>query len=146
MLDRRLAIVHELNGAWESALAARQRAADGFARARRDADAAAELLAAASYLDGMGSATPALELTRQAAAHAARSGRRDLVARALRLEGSVSAKLGDLEAGVRLAREGLSLALGENLTDAATELPASCRRPRERCRARRRRAPLCRCL
>ena len=38
------------------------------------------------------------------------------------LEGSVRAKLGDLDAGLALARAGLSLALAENLTGAATEL------------------------
>jgi DNA-binding NarL/FixJ family response regulator/tetratricopeptide (TPR) repeat protein len=121
-LDRRLAVVYELQGSWESALAARQRAGFGFARLHRDADAAAELLAAVAHLDGMGSSTPALALVQQAAAHAGRSGRRDLVARSLGFEGSVRAKLGELDVGIRLAREGLSLALAENLTGAATEL------------------------
>jgi DNA-binding NarL/FixJ family response regulator/tetratricopeptide (TPR) repeat protein len=121
-LDRRLAVVYELQGAWESALAAHQRAAWGFGRTGQDGDAAAELLAAVSHLDGMGSLTPALELVEHAAAYASRSGRRDLVARSLGLEGSVRAKLGDLDAGVRLAREGLSIALAESLTGAATEL------------------------
>ncbi len=121
-LDRRLAVVYELQGSWESALAGRQRAAEGFSRLHEDADAADELLAAVSHLDGMGSLTRALELVQQAAAHAGRAGRSDLVARALGLEGSVRAKLGDLDAGIALAREGLSLALAENLTGSATEL------------------------
>jgi DNA-binding NarL/FixJ family response regulator len=121
-LDRRLAVVHELQGVWESALTAHHRAARGFARTGQEADAAAELLAAGSHLDGMGSATSALELARKAANHADRAGRRDLIARALGLEGSVRAKLGDLDEGAALARDGLSLALAEDLTDAATEL------------------------
>jgi tetratricopeptide (TPR) repeat protein len=121
-LERRLAVVYELRGSPERALAARQRAADGFAAMNQNADAAAELLAAVSHLDAMGSPTAALELVQRAAVHAERAQRRDLVARALGLEGSVRAKLGDLDAGLRLAREGLSLALAENLTASATEL------------------------
>ncbi|HEV2787193.1 MAG TPA: LuxR C-terminal-related transcriptional regulator [Solirubrobacteraceae bacterium] len=121
-LDRRLAVAYELQGDWGSAIAARQRAGHGFARVRQEKDAAAELLAAAAHLDGMGSTTPALELAQQAGELARWSGQRDLVARSLGLEGSVRAKLGDVEAGIALARQGLSLALGENLTGAATEL------------------------
>ena len=121
-LDRRLAVVHELQGSWESALTARRRAADGFVATGRDADAAAELLAAGAHLDGMGSGASALDVAQRAAAHAGRSDRPELVARAMGLEGSVRAKLGDLDAGLALARAGLSLALAENLTGAATEL------------------------
>jgi len=121
-VERRLAVVYELQGSWERALAVRQSAAEAFGRLHHDADAAAELLAAASHLDGIGSVTPALELVEQAAAHARRSQRRDLVARTLGLEGSIRAKLGDLDVGLRLSREGLSLALAESLTASATEL------------------------
>ncbi len=121
-LDRRLAVDHELQGAWESALTARRRAADGFAATGRDADAAAELQAAGAHLDGMGSGASALDVAQRAATHAGRSGRPELVARAMGIEGSVRAKLGDLDAGLALARAGLSLALAENLTGAATEL------------------------
>ncbi len=121
-LQRRLAVVYERQGSPERALAARQRAADGFARIGEDADAAAELLAAMSQLDSMGSLTAALGIGQRAAALAGRAQRRDLVARALGLEGSVRAKLGDVEVGIRLAREGLSIALAENLTASATEL------------------------
>jgi DNA-binding NarL/FixJ family response regulator/tetratricopeptide (TPR) repeat protein len=121
-LQRRLAVVYELEGFAERALAARQRAADGFARIGEDADAAAELLAAMSQLDSIGSLTAALEIGEPAAVLAGRAQRRDLVARALGLEGSVRAKLGDVEVGIRLAREGLSIALAENLTASASEL------------------------
>ena len=57
-LTRRLAVAYDLQGASERALAARQRAAEGFTDARRDADAAAELLAAVSQLESMGSLAP----------------------------------------------------------------------------------------
>jgi DNA-binding CsgD family transcriptional regulator/tetratricopeptide (TPR) repeat protein len=121
-LERRLAVVYDLQGSSERALAARQRAAEGFARLGRDADAAAELLAAASQLEAMGSLTAALELVERGAVHAKRAQRRDLVAHALGLEGSIRAKLGQLDDGARLARDGLSIALTESLTEAATEL------------------------
>jgi tetratricopeptide (TPR) repeat protein len=121
-LERRLAVVYDLQGSSERALAARQRAAEGFAHLGRDADAAAELLAAASQLEAMGSLTAALELVERGAVHAERAQRRDLVAHALGLEGSIRAKLGQLDDGARLARDGLSIALTESLTEAATEL------------------------
>ena len=121
-LDRRLAVVYELQGAWERALAAHRRAGEAFGRLGMDADAAAELLAAVSHLDGMGSLAAALELVEEAAVHARGAHRRDLVARSLGLEGSIRAKLGELEIGASLAREGLTLALAEGMTDAATEL------------------------
>ena len=121
-VERRLAMVYELQALPERALDARQRAAEGFADAGADADAAAEFLAAVSHLEAMGGLTPALEMVARAAVHAERAQRSDLVARALGLEGSVRAKLGDLDAGLRLAREGLSIALAGNLTATATEL------------------------
>jgi DNA-binding NarL/FixJ family response regulator len=121
-LQRRLALAYELQGSAERALVARQRAAEAFGALHQDADAAAELLAAASHADAIGSATPALELVEQAAIHANAAQRGDLIARALGLEGSVRAKLGDLDAGARLARDGLSLALGQGLTASATEV------------------------
>ena len=82
-LERRLALVYELQGAVERALEAHERAAETFSDLRQDADAAAELLAAASHLDAIGSSTPALELVEQAAIHANAAQRRDLIARAL---------------------------------------------------------------
>jgi DNA-binding NarL/FixJ family response regulator len=121
-LTRRLAVAYDLQGASERALTARQRAAEGFTDARRDADAAAELLAAVSQLESMGNLAPALELLAQAATQAGRAHRRDLIARTLGLEGSVRAKLGDLDGGLRLARDGLAIALDESLVTAATEL------------------------
>jgi hypothetical protein len=70
----------------------------------------------------MGSLTAALELIERGAVHAGRAQRRDLVARTRGLEGSIRAKLGQLDDGVRLARDGLSIALDGSLTAAATEL------------------------
>jgi DNA-binding NarL/FixJ family response regulator len=50
-----------------------------------------------------------------------RTGSEELRARALSLEGQIRVKLGDSERGVELAREGLALALAENLTEPAAE-------------------------
>jgi DNA-binding CsgD family transcriptional regulator len=121
-IERRLAVVYELQGRPERAMAARQRAAEGFARAGADADAATELLAAVSDLESMGVLTPALDTVARASLHAERAQRRDLLARAMGLEGSLRAKLGDLDAGLRLAGDALSIALADNLTATATEL------------------------
>ena len=121
-LERRLAVVYELQALPERALGARERAAEAFGGAGDDAGAAAELLAAVSQLEAMGGLTPALEVVARAAVHAKRAERRDLIARGLGLEGSLRAKLGDLDAGLRLARDGLSIALADNLTATATEL------------------------
>jgi DNA-binding SARP family transcriptional activator len=121
-IQRRLSVVYELQGLPERALAARDRAAQAFGTAGEHAEAAAELLAAASQLEAMGGLSPALELITQGARHTEQVRRPDLVARRLGLEGTLRAKLGDLDAGLRLAREGLAIALGDNLSATATEL------------------------
>ena len=121
-LEQRLAVVYELQALPERALAARERAAEAFAGAGDDAGAAAEFLAAVSQLEAMGGLTPALEIVAAGGRTRRTGGRRDLVARGLGLEGSIRAKLGDLDAGVALARDGLSIALADNLTATATEL------------------------
>ena len=50
-----------------------------------------------------------------------RTGSIELRARALSLEGQIRAKLGDTQRGVELARQGLALALAENLSEPAAE-------------------------
>ena len=101
-------------GRWESALAAHQRAGRGVQRAPTGDGRRGRASRGRGAPRGMGSLTPALELVAAGGRYTPRrSGRRDLVARSLGLEGSVRAKLGDLDAGVALAREGLSLALAE---------------------------------
>ena len=57
-----------------------------------------------------------------ASAEADRSGRVDLKARALGLEGQLRADLGQIEDGLETIRSGLALALDQNLTEAAAEI------------------------
>ena len=120
-LQRRLAGVYELQGAWDRALAARVAAAEAFAERGQEFEAATERLAAASHLQAAANLTTALELVDDAGLAVARSGSIELRARALSLEGQIRAKLGDAERGVELAREGLALALAENLSEPAAE-------------------------
>jgi DNA-binding CsgD family transcriptional regulator len=120
-LERRLAGVYELQGAWDAALAARAAAAEAFAEQGLDVEAATEHLAAASHLQSAANLTTALELVAGAGSAMERTGSIELRARALSLEGQIRAKLGDTERGVELAREGLALALAENLTEPAAE-------------------------
>jgi DNA-binding CsgD family transcriptional regulator len=119
---RRLAAIYELQGAWERALAARDDAAAAFAASGLPGEAAAERLAAAAHLRSAGSFTPALEQLALAADEAAQSGREDLRARILGLEGNVRSRLGQIETGLRAVRAGLSLALERNLAGAAAEV------------------------
>ena len=120
-LQRRLAGVYELQGAWDRALAARAAAAEAFAERGQEFEAATERLAAASHLQAAANLTTALELVADAGSAVERSGSIELRARALSLEGQIRAKLGDAERGVELAREGLALALAGNLTEPAAE-------------------------
>jgi DNA-binding NarL/FixJ family response regulator len=120
-LQRRLAGVYELQGAWERALAARAAAAEAFAEQGQELEAATEQLAAASHLQGAANLTSALDLIAGAGSAVERTGSIQLRVRALSLEGQIRAKLGDNERGVALAREGLALALAENLTEPAAD-------------------------
>jgi predicted ATPase/DNA-binding NarL/FixJ family response regulator len=120
-LQRRLAGVYELQGAWDRALTARVAAAEAFAERGQEFEAATERLAAASHLQAAANLTTALELVDDAGSAVARSGSIELRARALSLEGQIRAKLGDAERGVELARQGLGLALAENLSEPAAD-------------------------
>ena len=120
-LERRLAGIYELQGAWDRALAARAAAAEAFAERGLDLEAATERLAAASHLQSAANLTTALELVASASAEVERTGSVELRARALSLQGQIRAKLGEADRGVELAREGLALALAENLTEPAAE-------------------------
>ncbi|HEY8601107.1 MAG TPA: LuxR C-terminal-related transcriptional regulator, partial [Thermomicrobiales bacterium] len=120
--ERHLAGVHELQGDWERALAARQRAAAGFADCAHPAEAAIERLSAAVHLRSAAGYHAALELLAIAQAEAIGAARRDLQARILGLEGNVRARLGESDAGLTLVRAGLALALEDHLTGAATEV------------------------
>jgi len=101
---------------------AREAAAGSFLDSGLPGEAAAERLAAAANLQSTGSMSVALELIAQARIEAERAQRVDLQARILGLEGLVRARLGDVEAGLELAREGFSLALAENLVGSVAEI------------------------
>ena len=120
-LQRRLAGIYELQGAWDRALAARAAAADAFAERGQELEAATERLAAASHLQSAANLTSALDLIAGAGPAVERTGSIQLRIRTLSLEGQIRAKLGDTQRGVALAREGLALALAENLTEPAAE-------------------------
>jgi DNA-binding NarL/FixJ family response regulator len=121
-VERRLAGLYELQCKWDEAFAARAAAAAGFGASGLPGEAAAERLAAAAALQSAGTLTAAAELIAVAAREAEEADRTDLKARSLGLEGLVRARLGDVDAGLELARTGLSLALAENLTGPAAEV------------------------
>ena len=119
--ERRRANAYALQGAHDRALEGRRAAAEAFAGCGRPADAAAELLAAASHLDAAGRLAVALEHVAEAKAQAERAGRSDLVARALGIEGTARAKLGQIEEALLAARSGLALALEHDVAGAAID-------------------------
>jgi DNA-binding CsgD family transcriptional regulator/tetratricopeptide (TPR) repeat protein len=118
--ERRLAGVYELRGDRDRALTARRVAADTFAALGDCAEAAAENLAAAGYLQSAGRHREAAELAVTAAEKC--DDNPGLRARALGVQGVVAAKRGEFEQGVTLIRSGLSLALEHELTAIAGEL------------------------
>jgi len=118
---RALAGLHELRGDWDLAIAARGQAAAAYETAGLDADAAAERLAAASHLQAAERLDAALRAVEAAGRALERAPRPELRARALALEGQIRAKLGDGSIGVERAREGLALALTEDLHAAAAD-------------------------
>jgi tetratricopeptide (TPR) repeat protein len=113
--------MYELQGAWDRALAARAAAAEAFAEQGQELEAATEQLAAASHLQSAANLTSTLDLIAGAGPAVERTGSIQLRVHALSLEGQIRAKLGDTHRGVALAREGLALALAENLTEPAAE-------------------------
>jgi DNA-binding CsgD family transcriptional regulator len=119
---RCLAGALELQGHWEDALDARSQAAESFASAGRPADAAAERLLVATHLRSAASFHAALAVLETAKSEATRSGRRDLEARVLGLEGNVRARMGEEDRSLELVRAGLALALEHNQSGAAAEI------------------------
>jgi DNA-binding NarL/FixJ family response regulator len=120
--ERRLASVLELQGLWDRAVETRRAAIEAFAAAGQSADAAAERLTVAAHLQGAGQFHDALPLLLTAKEEATQAARTDLLARTLGLEGSIRAKLGQIEVGLGLVRRGLSLALEHDLTGPAAEI------------------------
>jgi DNA-binding CsgD family transcriptional regulator/tetratricopeptide (TPR) repeat protein len=120
-IQGRLAAVFERECQWDAALAARQEATTAFVTGGEPGEAAAERLAAAGHVQAAGRLRAALELIAAAKAEADESGRTDLAARALGLEGQVLARSGRGEEALEAARAGLSLSLAEEQTAAAAE-------------------------
>ena len=120
--QRRRARVLEVQGRWPQAVEARLAAVTEFEAAGRPAEAATERLAVAAHLRSAAQFTAALELLGTARAEAREAGRVDLEARAIGLEGNVLARMGRGDDGLRLVREGLTIALDGGLTAAAAEL------------------------
>lgn len=120
--QRRLATVYSLQGSWGRALAARKASADAFSLCDLPAEAATERLTAAAHLHGAGNYSLALELLPSILYDAEVSTRFDLKARALGLQGALLSKLGQIDEGLKLTQEGLSLALEHNLTGPASEV------------------------
>jgi DNA-binding NarL/FixJ family response regulator len=121
-LQRRLAGLYELQCVWDAALTMRGAAAESFVACGLVGEAAAERLAAAANLQSSGSLRVASELVDVAMQEAETSNRLDLSARALGLRGLISARLGEVDAGLESARAGLSLALSEGLIGPAAEV------------------------
>jgi DNA-binding CsgD family transcriptional regulator len=120
-VQRRLANVLELQGAWERALTAHQAAAKAFAVSGEPGEAAAERLAAAARLRAAASFIAALRLLDVAGPEAELAGRTDLSARIAALEGNVRCRMGDTDQGLARVRGALDLALSNSHVGAATE-------------------------
>ena len=120
--NRRLALVHEMSGHWEPALAAREAAAAASAAVGRPADAATDRLAAATHLRSAASFSAALATLDAAEEEAAASGRLDLRCRIQGLRGNVLARLGEAANGLALLRAALGQALAASLPEVAAEL------------------------
>ena len=119
--QRRLGRVNALMGDRSGAIEALVVAADAFAKCDEPAEAAGDRLAASDFLQFAGRHGPSLELSRRAAVEARAAGRLDLQSRALAAEGVVLAKRGDFDNGVKLVKQGLSLALEHGLTTEAVD-------------------------
>lgn len=120
-VQRRLAGVYELQGAWDRALLAHERAASAFAESGLPAEAAADRLAMVVHLQGAGAYTTGLEILARALPETEKANRPDLEARALGLKGVCESKLGRFDAGREAAHAALSIALRENLVSVAAE-------------------------
>jgi DNA-binding CsgD family transcriptional regulator len=119
--QRQLATTYELQGAPERALIARRQGSTAFAAGGRPGDAAAELLSMAANLDSAGHLAAALELVGEARERADQAKRVDLRARAMGIEGTVRAKLGEIDAALAAARGALELALEKDLDTPAAD-------------------------
>ena len=114
-IHRQLATAYELQGAWEQVMTARQTAAEAFAANAQPDEAAMERLLSAAHLRSAGRFRAALSLLVVARQEVTAGERWDLQARIMGLEGNVRARMGEFEAGLRLAQAALALALEHDL-------------------------------
>jgi DNA-binding CsgD family transcriptional regulator len=119
---RRLALVHELRGQWEFALAEREQAAANFCAAGSPAEAAIDRLAIATHLRAAASYSAALATLNAASADAEAGNRPDLQLRVLGLRGNLLCRLGNPAEGIAAVRTALDQALTGSMTDTAAEL------------------------
>jgi DNA-binding NarL/FixJ family response regulator len=120
-VQRRLALLLEVQGAWERALDARQAAATAYSAAGCPAEAAAEWLAGGAKLRSAGSFKAALAMIAAGVKAAEAATRGDLLCRLRALEGNVRARAGDTDAGLQIVRAALSGALGQGDYGSAAE-------------------------
>jgi DNA-binding CsgD family transcriptional regulator len=119
--QRRLGRVFALQGDRAGAIESLTAAADAFAASGEPGAAAGDRLVASDFLQFAGRHAASLELSRRAGEEARTAGRIDLQSRALAAEGVVLAKRGEFEPGMKLVKQGLSLALEHNLTTEAVD-------------------------
>ncbi|MBJ7328620.1 MAG: AAA family ATPase [Solirubrobacteraceae bacterium] len=120
--ERRIAGIYALQGDRPRSLAAHRVAAESYAANGLPGEAAAERLVIAQYLQSAGRFGEATDAAATARAEAVRADRIGLRARAMGLEGVARVKGGAYEEGVAIIREGLSLALGHELTAETAEV------------------------
>jgi DNA-binding NarL/FixJ family response regulator len=120
--QRQLATVYELQNAREQAAAARQSAAEAFAQSGLPGEAAAERLAIVWHLSGAQGPEAAGRFAALAAQESRQANRPDLTAIALAYQGEFLALQGQYQAGIDLARTGLTLALEHSLVGAAADV------------------------
>lgn len=118
---RRIAALHELVADWPQALDAREDAAAAFLQAGLPAEAAVDLLAAATRLRHGAQYAAATGLLARAAAAADAGGAADVAVRIAALAGNVTARAGRVEEGIAAVREALAQALAMNRPDLAGE-------------------------
>jgi len=119
---RRQALVQELRGEWDLALATREAAATASSAAGLPAEAAVDRLAVAAHQRSAGAFSAALATLASAESDASASGRLDLLLRAQGLRGNVLARLGAAGDGIATLRAAIDRALTASLPDTAAEL------------------------
>jgi predicted ATPase/DNA-binding CsgD family transcriptional regulator len=121
-LYRSLATLQGLKGAWELSVDSRNQSAEEFEKAGLLVDAASEYLAAAGRYVGMIQTNKALDAVNNAIELAKKAKRIDIESMAIGLSGNILSMRGNFEKGRVVVQEALSLALKNNLTDAASTI------------------------